>query len=370
MLKALAMPKRPRQGFTLVELLVVIAIIGILVALLLPAVQAAREAARRNACLNSLKNCALGAINYESTFNRFPPGASYGPRPTPEFRNGFSWQVAILRFMEETGSADFIDDLVENQDPNSPITPYSAALGPISQQTGSIFQCPSDTENVAQLLAERNAGLTSSSYTAVMGSAFSRANDFASNPELTAQVEKDFYGAAADNAVNLDGIMLPGRGNRIAKVTDGLSKTMLIGERWYQLRAWTVGAYWGITTAGDQRDRLLALRGGDNNWAPIPFPVKGSYVSSAKNITGRLTPNSSLESVGFYGQHEDDQRPGPKTIDTPQQGFNELLFGSFHPGGAQFAYGDGSVHFIQDSVSPEVYVSLGSGNGDEVINEE
>ena len=92
-----------RRGFTLVELLVVIAIIGTLVGLLLPAVQAAREAARRSSCQNSIKQLALGTINFENSRRKLPPGYTQEriPAPSGAFQ-GHSVFYYLLPYIEES----------------------------------------------------------------------------------------------------------------------------------------------------------------------------------------------------------------------------------------------------------------------------
>lgn len=128
------------DGFTLVELLVVIAIIGVLVALLLPAIQAARESARRSQCMNNVKQINLAIQNYHGTMGRIPAGAA--PNDIDEVydywdeaangKEGYSWMLAILPYMEQTASYDRWDF-------------HKNVLGNalVAQADFSTFYCPS-----------------------------------------------------------------------------------------------------------------------------------------------------------------------------------------------------------------------------------
>lgn len=357
-LKKSSVARSSGRGFTLVELLVVIAIIGILVALLLPAIQAAREAARRSSCKNNLKNIALGCLNFENAKKVFPAGAAYAGR-SGEGKNGFSWNVLILSYMEETAAADYIDAAVEKQnrdDPNNPLTAYSFN-NTVNQRASEIYVCPSDSKS--EVIDDFNevTNLVASSYAAIAGSAYSRStHSTILNPTYP---NNDWAGGPTApqgcGAVNLDGIMHIISKTRAGKVTDGLSKTYLIGERWYQLRAWTVGSYWS---------GAFETKNASGVFIPPSKPLPGSFINSAKNIDARYPPNSDLNSVGFYSQHKEHHRPpytgAPKTMT-----YNDLLFGSFHPGGVNFAYADGHIDFLSDDVAPQVYVAAASRNGNE-----
>src|SRR5688500_9605710 len=148
---------RRKFGFTLVELLVVIAIIGVLVALLLPAVQAARESARRMKCGSNLRQLCLALHNYESAYNRLPPGwiASNGLMHTgPDSGTGtdgwgsWGWPALILKYMELGNLSDVlkVGDLDMRRALDDP------ALLTIMQTKYQSFRCPSD---IAPLLNDK-----------------------------------------------------------------------------------------------------------------------------------------------------------------------------------------------------------------------
>ena len=93
------------------------------------------------------------------------------------------------------------------------------------------------------------------------------------------------------------------------------------------------------------------------------------FVWSAKNVVGTYTPNASLDDVGYYVIHSDeDDRPGPVPAGSQRNmPANDLLWASFHPGGVVFAFVDGSVRFISDDIDPLLWLAYGSRNGEEVV---
>ncbi|MEM7473632.1 MAG: DUF1559 domain-containing protein [Planctomycetota bacterium] len=167
--------KAQASGFTLVELLVVIAIIGILVGLLLPAVQAAREAARRLSCSNNIMQLGLALHNYEMAHNSFPQGTVDAKGPIQHLPNGFhhSWIVQILPMMDERVAWDLVDHSQSvYAKVNFPVRRYAidtlvcpsspvASDGPYSHYAGSYDsrEVPIDTDNNGMLILNRTIGL-------------------------------------------------------------------------------------------------------------------------------------------------------------------------------------------------------------------
>lgn len=281
-----------------------IAIIGVLVALLLPAVQAAREAARRSDCVNRLRQQSVAAQSFYSQQNRFPEG---GRIHTQSNQPGVSWRVLLLPHLEEETLFDRIGP-----------TPNGGAKDwdPQADMPGT-YACPS-ADGAA------SGQLVYSNYWGVAGAA--RAED---GLDL-----EDFVCGDLDS----NGVLFPGSKTRIAQIEDGTSHTLTIGEGFYSFRAWMTGATAVKTPTGEFRQ--VCVEAGRQ----IRYPLNADH--------GRW---------GYF-VGDDPVPPGAQTTML----LNNLPFGSYHPGGANFAFADASVHFLPDDIDFTVYESLATIAGGEV----
>ena len=307
-----SLTRRPRVGFTLIELLVVIAIIGVLIALLLPAVQSARESARRAQCSNNLKQMGLAAQNYHDRNNVFPGGSYSGtvfnPPHWSTYPENFSAFVRLLPDFEQApmySATNF--DLCSADPANLTITGVR----------NSSLICPSDNQNDTLTLPA-----TRSSSGVTPGWSFNRIYPL---PTGTWQQAFTSYAGNAgtftfgyshlmnDSVLSYyNGIIYNDSSVGIAQITDGTSNTFIFGEhskaQLYRLDpAYAVSD--GCWESGRWYDTLFSslypMNLGSGNFQAIPNP-------------GYYKPTSA---------------------------------GSLHPGGANFAFADGSVHFLKNSIN-------------------
>ena len=219
---------RRTAGFTLVELLVVIAIIGLLISLLLPAVQSARESARQIQCKNNLKQTSLACLNYESANREMPGFAGEQPPMLVEFlkftetrfyqserlKPGGNWMVQILPHMEDLALSDILLEVAKPENGLGDSDPRirDAVATPISQ-----YYCPTRREAEAYPLH----GIYKDAY----GDVGAR-TDYAMNGGSTTT-----EGMGMVAIVNNDGIWIFGKRARLKNMSDGTSKTYLVGEK-------------------------------------------------------------------------------------------------------------------------------------------
>lgn len=355
-------------GFTLVELLVVIAIIGILVALLLPAIQAAREAARRTHCQNNLKNIALACLNYESSKGSYPLGSTLPINPdtgrTQNQASGLGWPVQILPFLEDAEiSEQALAKYKTLRDAYTTSDPLVVALNSLLMP---MYLCPSD-EDLKNQLEKFGTGAAQlrkpMSYAGVLGSYYARTGDCPAN-----KAANKF--CVADNPNNLfgpnnyDGLLVQMWPVTMKQVTDGTSKTLMIGERTYQIRAWMIGAY---SLENPQDPSAPTGRGGGTVSPNGPQPATAFF--ACKNLTAQWPINHDPYTA-CYKDHQNALGDRPQVPDsTPRLiTVNDLPFGSRHGGGANFCSGDGSVKYLPDSIDSNIFLALGSRNGDETVD--
>jgi prepilin-type N-terminal cleavage/methylation domain-containing protein/prepilin-type processing-associated H-X9-DG protein len=315
-------------GFTLVELLVVIAIIGILIALLLPAVQAAREAARRSQCTNNVKQLGLAMHNHLSVRKIFPSGMTQDL--TGPYR-GIPFFVYLLPHMEEQSTFarwDFTNLANNSAGANAP----TATIVPT-------LICPSDNpaEKVCNFstLPGGNHGIAYPGYYAVTSYA---GNHGTRNYYPTAAIADGILfttGKESAPASNQKPI-------KPAAVTDGLSKTILMGERY------NVDPVFDSMPSSNRSGLLIyqwALWGYTGG-----FKATGHLTRSGFRPINSQAPPSCQGSSGYDCQD------------------NRLMsWGSGHPGGANFVMGDGSARFITENIASINLLALSTRSKSEAV---
>jgi prepilin-type N-terminal cleavage/methylation domain-containing protein len=382
------LPRAPRRrGFTLVELLVVIAIIGVLVALLLPAIQAAREAARRTQCTNQLRQIGLAMQNHLSATRVFPT-AGNGPNPVianyttggvqnpgranAAAKQGLGWAYQILPYLEQNA----IKDIVTQVQLQSSVVPG--------------YFCPS--RRGADKVAGVGGTTTLMDYAGAQPLTFvcdtgplpsSVRYDLTKTATLTAATAAAAYreafrgfwcgsnGAPRDNAVS-DGVIVrtpwritdctqgvacsfatassPARGQTVpgmsppateAHVTDGMSNTLLVSEKLVRTDLY----------AGNLTETGGASYSDDRGWSD------GFDPDIMRSTAFAPIPDNS----GFC-------------FDPPTQryctgnGTEVFFFGSAHSSGVNSVFADSSVRALGYDIDPLLFNSLGTRNGEEVID--
>jgi prepilin-type N-terminal cleavage/methylation domain-containing protein len=313
------------RGFTLVELLVVIAIIGVLVALLLPAIQAAREAGRRSQCANNLKQLGLGVLAYENQYRILPPGAVWKDASCQNNRNSIFFH--ILPFIEQQHLYKLYDlsksDLAGQK--------YRGNNVYFRSMSVSCLVCPSDNHPLmftlpssilawwcpaSSLSTAEGRTVALHNYAASGGS-----NTVSNNPSCsTANPYVSFaLGDGWDPDKSSGPFNRMGYSVKMKKIKDGTAHTIFLGE---------IRPLWSIH--------------GQRGW------------EDSCNGSGFVTTIIPIN----WDTHN---RDGSGATMYQYCNWNyELGFKSAHRGGAQFAFGDGAVHFLSDTINHQLYQYLGA----------
>ena len=334
-----------RTGFTLIELLVVIAIIGTLVGMLLPAVQSAREAGRRISCVNKQKQIGLASLSHHDARGFFPPGHGFTQEDQgcPSATGCYMWTFRIMPYMELSDIASLISPASWNGsgDANTKKAFQTKIVG---------FQCPSDTHTLVSSSVFGWIDHTQGNYVGCFSP-----HGFAVEPEAneTCLIINAMNGGQKTtlNPTVLSSSPLTtqrGRsvfnyfGNRrgMANVTDGTSMTVMASEVIAASAGtdYIRGTWW--------MPQGVAYSHWKTPNCPDPDVHSGSGVVSSGSTKPRL-PGMVAGLGGWGGQM--------------------VAARSYHPGGVNATFVDGSVRFVGETIASEVWTGLGSMDGGEFV---
>lgn len=320
--KSLFLKKPNRGGFTLVELLVVMAIIVLLISLLLPAVQSARAASRQVQCKNNMKQIALAIHNFEEA-NGEMPLAYTNNKPGFGWSN---WAPFILPYLEQSNLLNHRYDVKVDwwKDPNRAVVIEAV----------NVFSCP---ETPGGLRIQDKPETVPPNKTGACGDYFTPAGVHIDiNQVLPAS-------QAFDTTADLRGVIcwyIPEKNekNLLSDVKDGTSNTIMLGECAGREDVWRGNVKYPVKYTGTPRIRA---RGGA--WATT---------DNAYEIGQRKAWHASFDPI-----------PGPVRINNSNEWGH--CFYSFHSGGANFTFADGSVRFLDENIDLHVLATLNTRAGNE-----
>ena len=334
------MPRR--RGFTLIELLVVIAIIAVLIALLLPAVQSAREAARRIQCVNNCKQLGIALHNYHDVNGGLPPGRIWQAGLNGCGYNFFqcqdtTWFILMLPQFEQQPLANAFNYQLGVGGPLAPLPQGFFANSTVMATKMSVFQCPSDRNITFQITPAYVGGALSGPRASKGNYVVNWGNTQWDQTDITVAGKPVTY---LKSPFGHDGKV------SFASVTDGLSNTAFMAE---------------------------ILQG-------ATFDIRGviwQSIAGGSHYMSRLTPNKPND---FYGSTlVGDQlnqvffcvsEPVLGLPCTGGVGDRRSFAGprSWHPGGVNVLFGDGSVRYVKNTVNAPVWISINSMMSGEVIS--
>ncbi len=330
------MSKR-RSGFTLIELLVVIAIIAVLIALLLPAVQAARASARRIQCVNNLKQLGIAMQNFHQVQGTFTWGAKSSPAQT--------WCFLIMPYVEQTTMSNALNM-------SNPATDFTNST--VVQSKLSLFNCPSDPLAGAVWISQKPTTIPNrgkGNYVVNWGN-----SDFEQNMPLSTIANDSLAPANLGPLVTVTSLTGPFRVNNtttaitpfgLRDILDGTSNTMMASEIKIAPDAVPPGK---TSVASDSRGDVWS-EGTKCGYTFMAATTPNSLIADQLNGSDCVNPNGNPPCIQTSGNTRE---------------FNAAR--SYHNGGVNVLFCDGSVKFIKDSVSIPTFRALSTMAGGEVVS--